>query len=438
MNEPLTAFDEPQQTEPAGLQPAAPPVMPAKSEWITALLAYVIGYFYIYTMTDPEIRLKTVLLLGVFIVGCGEWLLRDRKRAPESWVWLGCLAVSCVSRAFRISAVWTADQLYLFAHIFAVWWVLSRSGLLLDGVSGHFLPLDALRGFVTLPFGNFFLRIRTLAQCIRCRVTSGKKKDRTASLWTLGAAVICAILFAAAIKLLRAADSGFGSWLGRIRLDFLPELPQDFLFNFFLGLPVGAYLFGLLAGSRRYPQEKLMQEKHRAFLFLQKLHRVPAGFWTFVILLFSVVYIAFIGLQGSYLFGAYSRTLPEGFTVARYAREGFFELCKVMAVNFALLWLVTRLVSEGDRMKATFKAACLLLLAESMLFAVIAMSKLGLYISCFGFTPLRLQSSWLVFVLFSGAVLWCVSLCSGKKTFRLWMYIGAVSLSLLTLVPELG
>ena len=68
-----------------------------------------------------------------------------------------------------------------------------------------------------------------------------------------------------------------------------------------------------------------------------------------------------------------------------------------------------------------------------MLFAVIAFSKLLLYISCFGFTPLRLQSSWLVCVLFIGCVCAVYSLLSGKKSFRVWMMFGAVTLALLHL-----
>ena len=137
-----------------------------------------------------------------------------------------------------------------------------------------------------------------------------------------------------------------------------------------------------------------------------------------------------LGLDGT---ATDARRLPEGFTVAQYARQGFFELCRVMALNLALLWLVTRLGSRPARTSPGLRALVTVLLAESMLLAVVALSKLGLYISCFGFTPLRLQSSWLVCVLLFACVCALYSLWTGKKSMRAWMIFGAVTLSLLHL-----
>ena len=144
--------------------------------------------------------------------------------------------------------------------------------------------------------------------------------------------------------------------------------------------------------------------------------------------------LVFFAVQSRYLFGAFTRTLPEGFIVSRYAREGFFELCKVMAVNFALLWLVTRMSRVPVRENRPARILCLILLAESMLFAVVAFSKLALYIDCFGFTPLRLQSSWLVIVLFVGCLAAGRTLLTGKKSFRPWLIFSCVTLSLLCLI----
>ena len=104
-----------------------------------------------------------------------------------------------------------------------------------------------------------------------------------------------------------------------------------------------------------------------------------------------------------------------------------------MAVNFVLLWLVSRMSAKSPRENTPAKWFCAALLIESLLFAAVAFSKLVLYISCFGFTPLRLQSSWLVCVLFAGCVCAMYTLFSGKKSFRAWMIFGAVTLSLLHL-----
>ena len=60
-------------------------------------------------------------------------------------------------------------------------------------------------------------------------------------------------------------------------------------------------------------------------------------------------------------------------------------------------------------------------------------SKLLLYIDCFGFTPRRLQSCWLIAVLAAGCVCAGTSLLTGRRSFRAWMIFGAVSLALLCL-----
>ena len=70
---------------------------------------------------------------------------------------------------------------------------------------------------------------------------------------------------------------------------------------------------------------------------------------------------------------------------------------------------------------------------ELLLFAVIAASKLYLYISSFGFTPLRLQSAWLIVVLFAGCACALYALWGGKKAMKGWMLFAGVTLALLHL-----
>ena len=110
-----------------------------------------------------------------------------------------------------------------------------------------------------------------------------------------------------------------------------------------------------------------------------------------------------------------------------------------MTLNFVLLWLVTRM-SEADAAghktsNKLLKASCLLLLAESLLFAVIAASKILLYISNFGFTSKRIQSLWLVGVLAAACLAWGIHLFSGKKTMKPWMMLSAGTLCVLAYLP---
>ena len=425
---------------PAAVAGSIDPVQPVKpriyerAEIIGAILSYLAFYFYIEMLDCRSKYCWPVLIVAAFITGFTIILNRQRQPTAESWIWLGCLCVSVICFVFNIGKVWEEYQVSLFMHLFAVWWILSRSGMLTEADRGDFLPTNALTGFIILPFSNFFLRIKTVAGGIRqLRI---RKEKRAMNWWLIPAVLISALLFYAALQLLSKADSLFENMLSDI-LDALHielgDKALEILGKFLLSLPVGCWLFGLISGAKHADRERLDRKRQNVESFLERIRRLPPVFWEAVIVIFSVLYLAFFILQGSYLFGAFTGKLPEGFIVAEYARQGFFELCKIMAVNAVVLWLTTHLSRDGQPHDKRLKIFCLILLLESILFAVIAFSKLALYISIYGFTPLRLQSSWLVCVLFAGCLLWIWNLFTGKRVFRLWMYFSGITLTLLML-----
>ena len=403
------------------------PFSPNLREKIAAFLLYIGAYIYMDGLESWKLAVFVVLFIALT-----ELLNRGRLRPWESWIWLGCMTVITMSLLLDRAAVWEGFSL-LFLHIFAVWWALSRSGRLLEGESGHLLPFDALNGFVVFPFRNFFLRIKTLWYILTSPFRGKERSKPETVVWTIVALLAAGLLFWLALRLLVDADQGFAELISHWLLDLEFRLDGETWLKFLFSLPVGAYLFGLLAGSARADGEKLRLRGQRINTMLNRLGKVPNLVWTLLTALFCLLYLLFFVVQARYLFGAFTRSLPEGFIVSEYARQGFFELCKVMAVNFVLLWLVTRLSAKPLRENWAETLLCVILLLESMLFAVIAFSKLMLYISCFGFTPRRLQSSWLVCVLFFGCLCAGYSLLSGKKSFRAWMIFGAVSLALLHL-----
>jgi hypothetical protein len=373
-------------------------------------------------------------------VALAELLHWKTPRPRESWIWLGCLGAILLSLVLwpdldkLDSHVWDPYLRSLFLHLAAVWWLLSRSGRLCEGKSGHLLPLDGIHGFLLFPFKHFYLRIRTVFFALRQPFRNRRRIKGATLFWSALALLAAAVLFVVAAGLLMDADKGFDSLMGRIGDWFRFDWNREWIGKLLLSLPVGQYLFGLLAGTGREEPETLRERGKALCGWVESLRKVPNLVWTLLTGAFCLLYLLFFAVQSRYLFGAFTRTLPEGFIVSQYAREGFFELCKVMAVNFALLWLVSRMSRTPVRENRPTLILCLILLAESLLFAVVAFSKLALYIDCFGFTPLRLQSSWLVCVLFAGCLAFGWNLLTGKKSMRAWMVFSAVTLSTLCLV----
>ena len=421
------------------LVPKKPPFSANRREQLLAFGLYVLAYLYL------GYQWWALPLFTAGFIAAAEYLFREQKRSWESWVWLGCvlLVTGCIAwrglHPYQYDSRYPelvnheyilSEKLLLFIlHIFAVYWLMSRSGRLTGGESGHLLPLDALYAFLIVPFQNFFLRIRCVIFALK------SKKERGVSAGAIAGAVLAAfaalVLLVLAMTQLSAADDTFGELIDDRRLTLTLDLDETWFYRLLASLPVGAYVFGLLAGLGRRTPEDMRGRGAAVMDRLPKLRTVPAGIWAAALGLFSALYLVFFFVQGRYLFGAFTRTLPESFTVAEYARQGFFELCRVMAINFTLFWLVTRTARQEQKLIRWMAAA---LLVQSMLFAVIAISKLALYIDCFGLTPLRVQSTWLVCVLLLGCVCALYTHLTGKKSMRAWMIFGAVTLAVLCMV----
>ena len=424
------------------------PFAATRAELLALLPLYVLGYLYLHTLSH-ELPTQTLWLLPftLLFVAVTEMVYWGKPRLRENWFWLGCLGLTLLGMLLHPAhvriidlgetiyepggLVWSTAHAFLYLHVFAVWYVLSRGGRFLEGESGRLLPADALNGFVIIPFRHFFLRIRTLwFGLTRLGWRKGKPRTETA-IWTAAAALAALGLFCQAAKLLMAADAQFAALLSDLRIPW--EKLQNVTIEDVLSLPVGAYLFGLIAGSAREDPSRLRGRGQALVQTLETLRKVPNFIWLLLGGAFCLLYLVFFAVQSRYLFGAFTRTLPEGFIVSQYARQGFFELCQVMTVNFVLLWLLTRMSAIPVRQHKGAWLVCVLLLAESLLFALIAASKLWLYIDNFGITQLRLQSCWGICVLTAGCLCTLWSLCTGRQSLRACLAFSAGSAALLCL-----
>lgn len=403
-------------------------------ELLVAAVSYFLGWIYVDAFFYGE-KLWLVVFTAVFCAGAMVIHRKNLKRG-EHWLWLGCLWLMLLCYVFDRCHVWSEILVWLFLHAFAVYWVLSLAGLQVEGRSGSFVVLDGLNALILYPFKHFFTFLRTRVLLWGARqLAPGKKRNYAALGYALGAGAVGFVLLLSALELLTIADANFGAFLSGL----LPRWDTgDFgwkLARFlFISLPTGAYLFGLMAGTGREDRTGPDSLASAMTDAVQAMAKVPNRAWTAVTACFVALYLLFFGFQSSYLFGAFSRSLPEGFTVAEYARKGFFELCRCMGLNFVLLWLVCFTGRRSIAQDLTAKVMSTLLLAQSLLLAVTAMSKLLLYIDCFGFTPLRLQSFWGVSVLAAGCVCALVWLWTGKRTACFWVRFTGATLALLHLI----
>ena len=424
-------------------------------EKVIALLMFIPAYLYIFGlfrnmdavfMYEAEYtayKWTFQICFGIFaafFVAFTEVLYRKEKYRFEAAVWLLCLVLTVVRIVSRIALagpyipetnVWEEAFVFFFAHAFGIYYVLARSGRLARFESSRLFLFDAFDGTFIIPFKRFILQIQALIHLFsdRERSEKGEKRKGTAVLWTLLALVVAVILLVFSVRMLAQADPRFE----KVVRDFLKIFDVEwgeYILYFFLSIPVGLYVYGLIAGMRHETRAHIDGRANGFLRFIDALGKVPSVVWTILLFVFSAVYLLFFVIQGQYMFGAFIGKLPEGFTFSEYARQGFFELCRVMVINFVLLWLSMRTSRRnGEKSSPALVAAEVVILVAGMLFAAIAFSKLCLYIGEYGFTELRIKSSWLVIVLFAGCVCTLVHLLSGKKTMRIWVILSGVTLA---------
>lgn len=412
-----------QKETPAAPAPGTPPVSPAASrlplpKWMVpaALVSWAWGWTYARGLLFGfECRAVFMALFCLLFFAGVEGMCRAAARpaSKESRLWLALWGLLAADYIFKISALYYYDAVqtweFLALHLAAAYWVLARTGSLTEGRTGPFLPLDGLRALVTVPFGNFFLRIRVLGRALIdwLRGLAGRKKG---SVWA-GVVTLCvaAPVLALAAGLLSSADDAFGAALENFfRWFTLPEAVFTELMYFAVGLPVGAYLFGLAAGALKKAPDPARGASLRAEA--EKLRLAPGGALALCLALLLALYVLFFSIQLNYLTGGFFGHLPDGFTAAEYARRGFFELCAVVVLNFSVLTAAAKTSRTPLRQSPVLKGLAAALCLSNLLFAAVGASKMFLYIRRFGFTPNRIVSGWFILVLAVLTVLALVSI----------------------------
>ena len=170
-----------------------------------------------------------------------------------------------------------------------------------------------------------------------------------------------------------------------------------------VGLPVFALIFSRLF-SLRHPQATTA-----APVGSRPLKGVDAPAINAFLGVISGVYVLYLFSQLAYFVSGFSGILPADYTVAQYARRGFFEMCAICAVNLIIAALAL-LISRKQEGKAPRSTRCLLLfvLVFSLALVATALSKMVLYVNAFGMTRLRVLTS--LFMLLLAAVLVFVSI----------------------------
>ena len=103
----------------------------------------------------------------------------------------------------------------------------------------------------------------------------------------------------------------------------------------------------------------------------------------------NLLYLLFSVIQLTYLTGAFQARLPAGTTYAAYARNGFFELAAISALNIGLIILAVKGAERRRTGGVLLRILSMLLVLASAIQWLSAMFRMILYVQTYGLTLLR-------------------------------------------------
>lgn len=177
-----------------------------------------------------------------------------------------------------------------------------------------------------------------------------------------------------------SADAAFAELGGALPLPSLASAPGRVVV--FLGVLTGAV--GLALAQRR-PDPRT---KHR------DVSRLARWEWTFPLVLLDLLFLAFVVVQATVLFGGHAHVLETaGLTYSEYARQGFWQLIAAAALTLAVVWTALRVAvvrTRTERLLLHGLVGCLCVL--TLVVVASAIRRLHLYEDAFGLTRARLSA----------------------------------------------
>ena len=255
---------------------------------------------------------------------------------------------------------------------------------------------DSPRSLFTMGFGGMGRTLRGLEDARKNAGTAGKRGG--AAIAGLGIAIP---VLAVMLPLLMRSDAAFEGLV-----ELLPE--RDWT-EPFLSLAAGllaAWIF-LSRALGLHHREK------DSFLPVRPGRVSPI---TTGILLGAVcgLYLAYLFSQLAYFWGGLSGILPEGYTLAEYARRGFFEMAWLSAINLTLVLSCSALTAGERKKPGVILGFCLFLIGVTLFLIGTASAKMLLYIDAYGLTRLRVLT----------------------QTVMVWMAISAIAVGIRLVKPR--
>ena len=363
-------------------------------EWAFLGVQMVLGWLLCNSMVYGGLNLGFALC-AVASVLCAFFYLVASGHRPDGYS--GSLLALAVVIAVGFAR---SDDGFVKAVLLMFLVVAVNLGLCLLAGKNRYSP-GSVRSLREVGFTVFFMGFGKLPESMgglgasfKNAGNAGKKSGQV-----LLGLLLCIPVLLLVIPLLTSADAAFEGVMQLLPKLKMEELVVTALFGTFLGAILFSRSVGLHHGDRE--QGKAPVGKG-----------INAVTVNTVLVAVLFVYGVYLLSQLAYLFGGLSGILPEGYSLAEYARRGFFEMETLCGINLTVLVIALRSVRRHGPTPFATKLLALLLGCITLFLVATASAKMFLYIGSYGLTRQRLLTQ--IIMLFMAVT---------TVTIDLWLFV---------------
>lgn len=275
----------------------------------------------------------------------------------------------------------------LGCHCFFVYAALGNR---IENGFSDYIYIDFIKILFILPFCSLSAIFSALSN------ESTRKGSRFMLKLLIGVAI--AVFPTVIILSLLSYDEGFMKILDDI-FSIDGEQVAHIILSLIFTLPLSMFGFGLYASScQGILKDKMTAENCKNGL--QKTKILPQITAVVAVIPILFLYVVFFISQWQYYVSGFTGVLPENFSYAEYAREGFFQLCSVSVINLLLITAIAFFIKRSSESKSVIlKIITVVFCLCTLILICTAVAKLVMYIDYYGLTQKRIYAMWLMLVI---------------------------------------
>ncbi|GKX31433.1 hypothetical protein SH1V18_39130 [Vallitalea longa] len=329
---------------------------------VYTLLIVAFQYFALYK--NDKLRNKSYIIGSIYIILLSTIFFRSDFEVFRVINFIGIPFLICANIALNLNNS-----------------VIDIKELIFDSFRVLFIPISKMNKIFTVVFNT------------KSKETRNKKLQNITKV-LIGIVISIPFVFVV-INFLSAADIVFADKLEQVVDQISNIIDSNIIIKLILCIIISMYLFGQIYYIIYTNREKTTIDNDES-VNKKGFDRIISITITLII---DMIYVFFCIIQFIYLFGK-SNNLPQGYTYAEYAREGFFQLVFLSVVNIIFVHMINKfylgikVVKDNmvNRYKKDSVMNILLFVMVLCTFVLIFSSlyRMNLYENAYGYTRLRL------------------------------------------------